>query len=77
MIKRMVKKIKSGKCFIISIFQTLLSDFFDDKIEFLKRKIRIPYKIRPAVVKSKDYMENILPQNQILAFQNRAVFVSR
>ena len=68
------KAIKSGKRCIISNFQTLLSDFFDDKIEFLKRKIRIPYKIRPAVVKSKDYMENVLPQNQIHAFQNRKKF---
>jgi hypothetical protein len=64
------KEIKSGKRCIISIFQTLLSDFFDDKINFLKRKIRIPYKIRPAVIESKDYMENVLPQNQILAFQS-------
>ena len=68
------KAIKSGKRCIISNFQTLLSDFFDDKIEFLKRKIRIPYKIRSAVVKSKDYIENVLPQNQIHAFQNRKKF---
>jgi hypothetical protein len=68
------KEIKNGKRCIISIFQTMLSDFFDDKINFLKRKIRIPYKIRPAVVKSKDYMENVLPQNQIRAFQNREKF---
>jgi len=64
------KEIKNGKRCIISIFQTLLSDFLDDKINFLKKKIRIPYKIRPAVVESKDYMENVLPRNQIRAFQN-------
>ena len=64
------KGMNRGKRCIISIFQTLLSDFLDDKMIFLKRKIRIPYKIRPAVVESKDYMENVLPQNQILAFQN-------
>jgi len=68
------KEIKSGKRCVISIFQTLLSDFFDDKINFLKRKIRIPYKIRPAVVVSKDYMENVLPRNQIRAFQNLKKF---
>ena len=59
---------------LISIFQTLLSDFFDDTINFLKRKIRIPYKIRPEVIESKDYMENVLPRNQILAFQNLKKF---
>jgi hypothetical protein len=37
---------------------------------FLRRKICIPYKIRPAVVESEDYMENVLPPNQILAFQD-------
>ena len=68
------KEIKSGKRCITSIFQTLLSDFFDDKINFLKRKIRIPYKIRPAVAKSKDYMENVLLRHQICAFQNRRKF---
>lgn len=68
------KEIKTGKRCIISIFQTLLSDFFDDKISFLKRKFRIPYRIRPAAVKSKDYMENILPRNQIRAFQNLKKF---
>jgi hypothetical protein len=68
------KKIKSGKRCIISIFQTLLSDFFDDKIIFLKKKISVPYKIRPAIVGSKDYMENVIPQSQILAFQNLKKF---
>ena len=68
------KEIKNGKRCIISNFQTLLSDFFDDKINFLKKKIRIPYKIRPAVVVSKDYMENVLPRNQIRAFQNLKKF---
>jgi len=68
------KTIKNGKRCIISNFQTLLSDFFDDKINFLKKKIRIPYKIRPTVVVSKDYMENVLPRNQIRAFQNLKKF---
>jgi hypothetical protein len=68
------KETKRGKRCIISIFQTFLSDFFDDKINFLKRKIRVPYKIRPEVFKSKDYMENVLPLNQIFAFQNLKKF---
>ncbi len=68
------KEIKSRKRCIISIFQTLLSDFLDKKINFLKRKSRIPYRIRPAVVESKDYMENFLPLNQILGFKNLKKF---
>lgn len=35
----------------------------------LKRKVNIPYKVKPLVVKSKDYMETVLPLNQILAFR--------
>jgi hypothetical protein len=72
--KKNNKEIKSGKRCIISIFQTLLSDFFNDNISFLKRKINIPYRIRPAIVKSKDYMENVLPQSLIFAFQNLKKF---
>ncbi len=68
--KKNNKEIKSGKRCIISIFQTLLSDFFDDNIIFLKRKINIPYRIRPVIVNSKDYMENVLPQSLIFAFPN-------
>ena len=63
------KVIKSGKRCIISNFQTMLSDFYDDNIKFLKKKIRIPYRIRPAVVEIKDYMENVFPLNKIRAFQ--------
>jgi len=72
--KKNEKEIKNRKHCIISIFQTLLSDFLDDKINLLKRKINIPYRIKPAVVKIKDYMENVLPLNQILAFQNLKKF---
>jgi Transposase DDE domain len=68
------KEIKCGKRCIISIFQTQLSDFFEDGINFLKKKIRIPYRIRPEVIESKDYMENVLPRNQIRAFQNLTKF---
>ena len=60
-------EIKTGKHCRISIFQTLLSDFFDDTINFLKRKIRIPYKIRPEVIESRGYMESVLPRNQVLS----------
>jgi hypothetical protein len=47
------KVIKSGKRCIISNFQTMLSDFYDDNIKFLKKKNRMPYRIRPAVVESR------------------------
>jgi hypothetical protein len=63
------KVIKSGKRCIISNFQTKFSDFYDENIKFIRKKIRIPYKIRPAIVEIKDYMENVLPLNQIRAFQ--------
>jgi hypothetical protein len=63
------KKKKNGKRCIISVFQTLLLDFFDEELNILKMKSHIPYKIKPVVVDSKYFMENILPWNQILAFQ--------
>ena len=68
------KEIKREKRCIISIFQTQFSDFFEDQLYSLKKKIRIPYRIRPLVVESKDYMKNILPRNQIRAFQNLKKF---
>jgi len=55
---------------VISIFQKVLSDFFGEGFTFLKRKICIPYKINLLVVHSKDYMESVLPWNQVLAFQH-------
>ena len=69
------KEIKSGKRCIISIFQTLLSDFFDDKINFLKRKIRIPYRIRPAiVVRARIIWKMSFPGTKFCAFQNLKKF---
>lgn len=47
----------------------MLPDFFESTINVLKRKINIPYKVKPLIVKSKDYMETVLPRNQILAFR--------
>ena len=52
----------------------MLSDFFDDNINFLKRKIRIPYKIRPPVVIAKIIWKTYFPWNQIRAFQNLKKF---
>lgn len=68
--KKNKEEAKNNRRCIISIFQTLLPDFFEDTINVLKRKINIPYKVKPLIVKSENYMENVLPWNQILAFQN-------
>jgi hypothetical protein len=67
--KKNRKKAKNNRRCIIFVFQTLLSDFFEDMINVLKRKVNIPYKVKPLIVKSKDYMETFLPLNQILAFR--------
>jgi len=63
-------KVKKNKNHPISIFQTKLSDFLDNTLSFIKRKVRIPYKIKPVKAMSSDYTEGILPANQILAFYN-------
>jgi len=68
--KKNKEETKNNRRCIISIFQTLLPDFFEDTINVLKRKINIPYKVKPLIVKSENYMKNVLPWNQILAFQN-------
>jgi hypothetical protein len=67
--KKNKKEAKSSRRCIISIFQALLPDFFEGTMNILKRKINIPYKVKPLIVKSKDYMETVLPWNQILAFR--------
>ena len=36
----------------ISIFQTMLSDFLENTLSFIKRKVRIPYKIRDFLLSS-------------------------
>jgi len=63
-------KVKKNKNHPISIFQTKLSDFLDITLSFIKRKIRIPYKIKPVKALSSDYAEGMLPANQILALNN-------
>src|SRR5574344_204659 len=72
--KKNKKNAKSNRRCITIIFQTLLSDFFEDTINVLKRKINIPYRVKPLIVKSKDYMETVLPLDQILAFQHIKTF---
>lgn len=68
--KKNKNKKKNDKRRAIPIYQTLVTDFLDGGIAFLKRKINIPYKIKPTIVQIKDYMENSLPYDQILAFQH-------
>jgi hypothetical protein len=68
-------KVKNkNKNHLISIFQTILSDFLDNTLSFIKRNIRIPYKIKPMKAQSSDYMEGILPPDQIVAFNNYTNF---
>jgi len=59
---------------VISISQKMLSDFFGEGLTILKKKVCLPYKINLPVVESKDYMENVLPKNQIVAFKNYKSF---
>ncbi|AAM06754.1 hypothetical protein [Methanosarcina acetivorans] len=72
--KKNKKKAENSRHCVISTYQRVLSDFFEDIINVLKRKINVPYKVKPLIVKSKDYMENVLPRSQILAFQNLKKF---
>lgn len=67
-------EIKKSKNHAISIFQTKLTDFLDDGLAFIKNKVRIPYKIKPVLPQNRDYMEGVLPVNQILAIQNYVNF---
>jgi len=67
-------KVKKNKSHPISIFQTMVSDFLDDTLSFIKRKVRIPYKIKPMKAQSSDCMESILPVDQIVAFNNYTNF---
>ncbi|MBW2662457.1 MAG: hypothetical protein JRD93_10820, partial [Deltaproteobacteria bacterium] len=43
-------KVKKNKSRPISIFQTMVSDFLDGIASFIKRTVRIPYKIKPMKV---------------------------
>ncbi|AKB78029.1 hypothetical protein MSHOH_1546 [Methanosarcina horonobensis HB-1 = JCM 15518] len=72
--KKNKKKAENSRRCVISTSQRVLSDFFEAMITVLKRKINIPYRVKPLIVNSKDYMENVLPWNQILAFQNLKKF---
>ena len=63
-------KIKKSKNHAISIFQTKLTDFLEEGLAFIKKKVRIPYKIKPVLPQNRDYVEGVLPVNQILAIQN-------
>lgn len=69
--EKLKEKIKKSRP--ISIFQTIFSDFSDNTASFLKT-VRVPYKIKPIKVHSSDYMEDILPTDQIIAFNNYPKF---
>ena len=65
--EKVKKKIKKSRP--VSIFQTIISEFSDNISSFIKT-VRVPYKIKPIKVHSSDYMEGILPTDQIIAFNN-------
>lgn len=67
-------KVKKNKSHPISIFQTMVSDFLDNTLSFIKRTVRIPYKIKPMKAQNSDYMTGILPSDQIVAFNNYTNF---
>ncbi len=53
---------------ILSIFQTKLTDFIDDAIYLLKRKIKLPYKTKPVKV-TEEYLSGKISDDQKIAFQ--------
>lgn len=57
----------------ISNNQSKLTDFIDDTISFLKRKIKLPYRTKPVKVKE-EILSGNLPDDQILAFQKYSTF---
>jgi hypothetical protein len=57
----------------ISINQSKLTDFIDDTISFLKRKIRLPYRTKPVKVKE-EFLSGNLPDDQRFAFQKYSTF---
>jgi len=67
-------KVKKNKNRPISIFQTIISDFLHGIPSFIKRIVRIPYKIKPMKAQNSDYMTGILPADQIVAFNNYTNF---
>lgn len=70
---KMEKKTKH-ESHAIHVFQTKLTDFIDGTLSYLKRKIRIPYKTKPLMVNTETYMEGVLPEIQISAFQTYSTF---
>jgi len=66
-------KKKNQKTHAISVFQTKLTDFIDAATSILKRKIKLPYRTRPAQTKAKSTSYKI-SDSQEIAFQKYATF---
>ena len=69
--KKNKKNAKSNRRCITLVLQTLLSDFFEGTIDILKRKINIPYRVKPLIVKSKDYMAQAFLMSLVSVFAAR------
>ena len=69
-----VQNKKQHKNCAIHVLQTKLTDFIDGAILFIKKKIRLPYKTKPLQVDSEKYLEGVLLDSQIAAFQKYATF---
>ena len=69
-----VKKTKKHESHAIHVFQTKLTDFIDGTLLYLKKKIRIPYKTKPVPANNEKYMEGVLTESQIFAFQTYSTF---
>jgi hypothetical protein len=63
-----IQKRKTSKTFPIPEDQTKLTDFIDDAIYLLKRKIKLPYKTKPVKV-TEEYLSGKIPDDQKIAFQ--------
>lgn len=68
-----VQKKRHSKSQPISNYQTRLTDFLDDTISFVKRKIRLPYKTKPAMIDDQ-YLSGKLPDDQKIAFNEYPTF---
>ncbi len=68
-----IQKKRQSKSHPISIYQTRLTDFLQDIISFAKRKIRLPYKTKPARVNDQ-YLSGKLPDDQRIAFNEYTTF---
>ena len=66
--KNNTQKTTDSRACPIPVEQTKLTDFIDESINLIKRKIKLPYKTKPIKV-TEDYLSGKLPEDQKIAFQ--------